>query len=39
MFQMLVVERKTFLTKQRLEYIAKFRLDDASEKSSNSLRC
>ena len=26
---MLVAERKTFLTKQRLEYIAKFRLDDA----------
>ena len=28
-FQMLVAERKTFLSKQRLEYIAKFRLDDA----------
>ena len=28
-FQMLVAERKTFLSKQRLEYVAKFRLDDA----------
>lgn len=28
-FQMFVAERKTFLSKQRLEYIAKFRLDDA----------